>query len=92
MRADDDMLSMVIIIIIFITIIMFIIIIMMMVMRRMTMMEIMMLEAPICEHVLQILDMTIPFEALRYSVCCRAHCKITRLRLRPERSETTPFA
>ena len=58
MTADDDMISMVIIIIIFIIIIMFII--MTMVMRMMTMMEIMMLEAPICEHVLQILDMTIP--------------------------------
>ena len=59
MRADDDMISMVIIIIILIIIIMFIIIIMMMVMRMMTMMEIMMLEAAICENVLQILDITI---------------------------------
>ena len=46
------MISMVIIIII--------IIIMMMVMRKMTLMEIMMLEAPICQHVLQILDMINP--------------------------------
>ena len=58
MRADDDMISMVIIIIIFI--IMFIIIIMMMVMRMMNMIKIMMLEAPICENVAQILDMIIP--------------------------------
>ena len=53
------MISMVIIIVILIIIIMFIIIIMMMVMRMMTNMEIMMLEAPICENVLQILGMTI---------------------------------
>ena len=60
MTADDDMISMVIIIIILITIFMFIIIIMMMVMRKMTLMEIMMLEAPICGADLQFLDMTIP--------------------------------
>ena len=35
-------------------------IIMMMVMRMMSVMEIIMLEAPICENVLQILDVTTP--------------------------------
>ena len=48
------MISMVIIIVILI------IIIMMMVMRIMNMMEALMLEAPICDNVLQILDMTTP--------------------------------
>ena len=60
MGADDDMISMVIVIIMFMFISMFTIIIMMMVMRMMNMMETMMLEAPVCENVLQILDMTTP--------------------------------
>ena len=45
--------------VIIIIIIMLIIIIMMMVMRMMMMVS-KMLEAPVCEHVVQILDMTIP--------------------------------
>ena len=60
MTADGDMISLVIIIVILIMIIMLIIIIMMMVMRMMTLMEIVMLEAPISKNVLQILDMAIP--------------------------------
>ena len=71
MTADDDIISMfiiiIIIIVILIIIILFIIIIMMMVMRMMTMMEIMMLEAPICESVLQFLDMIIPKPKFRSS-------------------------
>ena len=41
--------------------------IMMMVMRMMNMIEIMMLEAPICNNVLQILDMTTPKPQLCWS-------------------------
>ena len=60
MTAADDMIPMVIIIIILLIIIIIMFIIMMMVMRKMTLMEIMMLEAPMCENILQILDMTTP--------------------------------
>ena len=65
------MISMVIII--SILIIMIIIIIMMMVMRMLDMTDIMMLEAPICEKMAQILDMTIPninFERVKTNFCC----------------------
>ena len=54
MTADDDIISMVVIkIIIILTI-------MMMVMGTMTLMKIMMLQAPICDNVLQVLDIGDP--------------------------------
>ena len=56
MRADDDMISIAIIIVILIIISMLI----MNVRRKMNIMLTKRLEPPICERVLQILDMTIP--------------------------------
>ena len=69
---------------------------MMMLMMTMTMsMEIMMLDGPICENVLQSLGMTTPkpeFEGVQISVYCRTQWKVARPRLRSEREETHHLA
>ena len=67
MKDDDDIISVVVVKTTLTLIIMFIIIIMMMVMRMTKILETMMLEAPICENVLQILDMIIPKPGFRKS-------------------------
>ena len=69
---------------------------MMMLMMAMTLsMEIRMLDGPISENVLQILDVTTPnlgFEGVQISVCCRTQWKVTRPRLRSDREETHHLA
>ena len=69
---------------------------MMMLMMAMTLsMEIRMLDGPICENVLQILDMTTPkpkFCTVQISFCCRTQWKVTRQSLRSEREETQHLA
>ena len=59
-------------------------------------MGIRMLDCPICEHVLNMLDMTIPKPSLRripnQLFCCRTQWQVTRPRLRSEREETHRLA